>query len=94
MFDIKWSPSRATVFACVSSEGNLIVYNLSGGIDAPLVIPSGKEEKNSALSLSFNRAIRGIIATGDSAGNVRIFKLPGSVVNRNSGDQAVLTEFT
>lgn len=71
--DIEWAPYSSTVFAAVTSEGKLYVYDLDQQKHSHLTEqPTTKRAK--ALHVSFNK-IDPIILVGDEKGGVISFKL-------------------
>lgn len=75
--DIEWAPYSSTVFAAVTSSGNLYVYDLSQEKHHHMCDhPAMKKAK--ALHVSFNKADP-IILVGDERGGVNSFKLSKSL---------------
>ena len=75
--DIEWAPYSSTVFAAVTSAGNLYVYDLKQEKHHHLCEhPAMKKAK--ALHVSFNKADP-IILVGDERGGVNSFKLSKSL---------------
>jgi hypothetical protein len=93
LYDVKWSPSRPTVLAAATGTGSALVFDLGGDVDAPIDLPAGGPSGNAVLALEFNKSVRGVLATGDAAGVVRVFKLGWFYSNRQKTDAAVLRSF-
>ena len=75
--DIEWAPYSSTVFAAVTSLGNLYVYDLIQEKHHHLCEhPAMKKAK--ALHVSFNK-VDPIILVGDERGGVNSFKLNSSL---------------
>ena len=75
--DIEWAPYSSTVFAAVTSSGNLYVYDLKQQKHIHMCEhPAMKKAK--ALHVSFNKADP-IILVGDERGGVNSFKLSKSL---------------
>jgi len=75
--DIEWAPYSSTVFAAVTSNGNLYVYELKQEKHHHLCEhPAMKKAK--ALHVSFNK-VDPIILVGDERGGVNSFKLSKSL---------------
>jgi len=75
--DIAWAPYSSTVFAAVTSEGKLYVYDLDQNWHKYLCEqPTTKRAK--ALHVAFNY-IDPIILVGDERGGVISFKLSKSL---------------
>ena len=75
--DVEWAPYSSTVFAAVTSAGNLYVYDLQQEKHTYLCEhPAMKKAK--ALHVSFNKADP-IILVGDERGGVNSFKLSKSL---------------
>lgn len=75
--DVEWAPYSSTVFAAVTSAGNLYVYDLQQEKHHHLCEhPAMKKAK--ALHVSFNK-VDPIILVGDERGGVNSFKLSKSL---------------
>jgi len=75
--DVEWAPYSSTVFAAVTSNGNLYVYDLWQEKHHHLCEhPAMKKAK--ALHVSFNK-VDPIILVGDERGGVNSFKLSKSL---------------
>lgn len=75
--DVEWAPYSSTVFAAVTSAGNLYVYDLKQEKHHHLCEhPAMKKAK--ALHVSFNKEDP-IILVGDERGGVNSFKLSKSL---------------
>lgn len=75
--DVEWAPYSSTVFAAVTSAGNLYVYDLKQVKHHHLCEhPAMKKAK--ALHVSFNQEDP-IILVGDERGGVNSFKLSKSL---------------
>ena len=93
LYDAAWSPTRPTVFATCSSTGSLCVFDLSapGGMNEPAVtLQAGGERGAPVFCLAFNPKTRGIIATGDADGMLRIHKIGWALSNELPGDQIIV----
>jgi WD40 repeat protein len=90
LYDVKWSPTRPTVLAAATGTGSTLVFDLGGDVDSPVELPAGGPSGNAVLALAFNASVRGVLATGDAAGVVRVFKLGWFHSNRQKKDAAVL----
>jgi len=85
------------VFACAASSGEVFVFDLSASLSAPVLSLQSANGPVPALPdqppvfhLAFNHRTRGLLASGDEAGNVRIFKLGWRLGNRQPVDKAAL----
>ena len=76
--------------ATATGTGSALVFDLGGDVDAPIELPAGGPAGNAVLALAFNASVRGVLATGDSAGVVRVFKLGWFHSNKQKMDAAVL----
>lgn len=75
--DVQWAPYSSTVFACVSDDNWLRLYDLSIDKHEPLAeyqIPKKGKKKAHLTHLSFNPQ-HPVVAVGDERGVVQIFKL-------------------
>jgi len=71
-----WSPARACVFAVAMEMGGIYVYDLLKSKQEPVLeLPlSGGSQR--ITSLMFNPKMFRLLAAGDEAGRVRVFRLP------------------
>ncbi|XP_028132775.1 dynein intermediate chain 2, ciliary [Diabrotica virgifera virgifera] len=73
--DVKWAPYSSTVFACVTSEGKVCVYDLNVNKYKPICVQAiVSKKKNKITRLSFNYKSP-IIVIGDDKGCVTTVKL-------------------
>ncbi|XP_057656296.1 dynein intermediate chain 2, ciliary [Diorhabda carinulata] len=73
--DVKWAPYSSTVFACVTSEGKVCVYDLNVNKYKPICVQAiVSKKKNKITRLSFNYKSP-IIIVGDDKGCVTTLKL-------------------
>jgi len=88
--DIAWSPAEATVFASVTSDGRIEVWDL--GVDTMSPLITHFDEKGAApstkrlTSLAFGSDPT-ILAVGTSGGSVAIYRMQGIRGNRNGVDE-------
>jgi len=76
--DIQWSPYSSTVFAAVSYEGKLYVYDLDQNKHQHLCEMLTTSRKQKAYHVAFNWTDP-IILVGDERGGVISFKLSNSL---------------
>ena len=76
--DIQWSPYSSTVFAAVSYEGKLYVYDLNQEKHKHLCDMQTTSKKQKAYHVAFN-LVDPIILVGDERGGVVSFKLSNSL---------------
>ncbi|CAF2352982.1 unnamed protein product [Rotaria sp. Silwood2] len=83
IFTCRWSPSRPLVLATGSEHGGTLIYDLEPQEGTPDgLLPSipvqelpSSDKRSSIISLEFNHKTPNILACGDSAGAVMIWKL-------------------
>ena len=76
--DIQWSPYSSTVFAAVSYEGKLYVYDLNQNKHQHLCDMQTTSKRAKAYHVAFN-FVDPIILVGDERGGVVSFKLSNSL---------------
>ncbi|KAJ3299036.1 WD repeat-containing protein 34 [Borealophlyctis nickersoniae] len=77
VYAVEWSPYRSTVFACVTGEGAVCIYDLS---HTPQHLPlttlqSSANASTPATALAFNAKRCEYLATGDAGGVVKVWRL-------------------
>lgn len=91
LFSASFSPVCPTVFAAASESGHLLLYDISSGNFVPAHTVEASPTKQPVYCLQFNPKQTQLIATGDGAGTVRIFKLSKDLV-QSSGNKLDLLE--
>jgi WD40 repeat protein len=87
----QWSPHRPAVFAAASAAGDLFVFDLAQSHASPVaVLPAGGDKHRAVLAIAFNIKTRGLVAAGDSQGDLRVFRLGWRLANRQAADKAAL----
>ncbi|CAG9860678.1 unnamed protein product [Phyllotreta striolata] len=73
--DVKWAPYSSTVFACVTTEGKIHVYDLNVNKYKPICVQAiVSKKKNKTTKLAFNYNLP-ILVIGDDKGCSSIVKL-------------------
>ncbi|ESO90367.1 hypothetical protein LOTGIDRAFT_233855 [Lottia gigantea] len=75
LYSAKWSPVKPTLLAAVTESGYILIYDLKTGQLVPLHKIQAGVNNSPVYTLQFNRNKRNLIATGDGAGYVSVFKL-------------------
>jgi len=78
--DIQWSPTNSCIFADVSRDGRIEVWDLeeSNGALDPVIKHSVKDKQFSCLSFSVNAPV---LITGASDGSIDVYRINGLAVN-------------
>jgi len=92
LYSAKWSPVRASVLACVTEKGHLLLYDLRQGQMVPELKVEASPNKVPVYSLQFNPHQKKILATGDGEGYIRVFRLASSLTSMSGRDLEVLEE--
>ncbi|KAH9513202.1 WD repeat-containing protein 34 [Bulinus truncatus] len=90
LFSAKWSPTRPTILAAVSEQGNLLIYDLNGSNMMPVHKIEASPNKVPVYSLQFNSQEKRILATGDGQGFIRVFRLGEKLTSITGQDNEVL----
>ncbi|KAI8913371.1 WD40-repeat-containing domain protein, partial [Gorgonomyces haynaldii] len=85
--DVAWAPYSSTVFAAVTAEGKVYVYDLSINKYAP-ICEQAVVKKSKLTHISFN-AMEPILLVGDDMGNVLSLKLSPNLRRKVSDDEQV-----
>ena len=105
VMDVAFSQERPSVFAAISSSGNLFLYDLVANKQCPseIIRYETLEEDGSAVTvpsifrqaqrIEFNPRQRSLVAVGYLDGFVRVFKLKASLCNKHPDDFKVLKSF-
>lgn len=73
--DVKWAPYSSTVFACVTSDGKIYVYDLNVNKYKPICVQAiVSKKKNKTTKLAFNYNLP-IVVIGDDKGCSSVVKL-------------------
>ncbi|KAJ3416873.1 WD repeat-containing protein 34 [Chytridiales sp. JEL 0842] len=76
LHSIQWSPFKPTVFAMVSADGSLYVYDLASHRSIPVLTLAASDKTGVATySVAFNPRRPALLATGDAGGYVRVWRL-------------------
>jgi len=90
--DIQWSPSEKSVFASVSSSGELHIHDLrSNSRDKPIINVAASQVDVNVLS--WNTSVAYLIVTGDDNGTTKIWDLR-NIKKERSGSNATVAEFS
>lgn len=63
--DVKWAPYSSTVFAAVTSEGKVFVFDLNVNKYKPIAIQAVSKKRNKLTRLAFNQKLPFIIVSDD-----------------------------
>ncbi|KAG7208577.1 hypothetical protein KM043_014788 [Ampulex compressa] len=73
--DVQWAPYSSTVFACVSNDGKVTVFDLNVNKYRPICSqPVVSKKKNKLTRLAFNNVLP-FIVVGDDKGTINTLKL-------------------
>ena len=89
LLSAQWSLSRPTVFYILTSDGNLLIHDLSLNLvstDSTLLI---QQEHLPVPSLALNISQCDLIATGDTKGNIQIWSLPSVYIQEKVSEAAL-----
>ena len=90
--DVAWAPYSSTVFAAVTVDGKVFVYDLSVNKYNPVCVQSVVSKKQSILNhIVFNKD-EPIILVGDSRGYVHSLKLSPNLRKRSKEAQKAMEE--
>eukprot|EP01006_Ploeotia_vitrea_P046888 TRINITY_DN67071_c1_g3_i4.p1 TRINITY_DN67071_c1_g3~~TRINITY_DN67071_c1_g3_i4.p1 ORF type:complete len:561 (+),score=46.29 TRINITY_DN67071_c1_g3_i4:72-1754(+) len=90
IYSAQWSPVRPFVFACACKDGNMYIYDLEATNIKPAVTMQAGMHGAPVLSLAFNAAEHHLLATGDAAGQVRIWQLSDTLSTLSSHESTML----
>ncbi|XP_077992291.1 cytoplasmic dynein 2 intermediate chain 2-like [Glandiceps talaboti] len=84
LFAAKWSPVRPLVFAVVTGEGHLLIYDLKTSKINPVYTLEAGSDKEAVFTLEFNQNQRQLLATGDGKGMVRVWQLSDALTTQGA----------
>lgn len=90
LFRVRWSPSRALVFSVVTADGRLLIYDLKVNRVNPLVTLDVTANKSPVYSLEYNLQRRQTVATGDSQGRIKIWRLSDDLTTQSAREEEFL----
>lgn len=90
LFRVRWSPSRPLVFSAVTGDGRLLIYDLKVNRINPSVSLEVTSDKSPVFSLEYNLQRRQIVATGDSQGRIKIWRLSDDLTNQSAREEEFL----
>ena len=83
VYDVKWSPTNPSLFACCDGDGNLDVWDIGKSIEAPYVRQNTSAKALNKLAWD-NSGHR--IAAGNSASAIHVFQLDKDYVHAKNED--------
>ncbi|XP_019635654.1 PREDICTED: WD repeat-containing protein 34-like isoform X5 [Branchiostoma belcheri] len=92
IFSARWSPVRPSVFAVVTGEGQLLIYDLVVHKVNPVCTLEAGSDKKPVYTLEFNLHNRQLLATGDELGHVRVWQLNDELTLQDPGEETVLAD--
>ena len=88
--DVAWAPYSSTVFAAVTIEGKVYIYDLSVNKYNPICVQTIVSKKQGILNhITFNKD-EPVVLVGDSKGYVHTLKLSPNLRKRSKDAQAAL----
>lgn len=90
LFRVRWSPSRALVFSVVTADGRLLIYDLKVNRVNPVVTLEVTANKSPVYSLEYNLQRRQTVATGDSQGRIKIWRLSDDLTTQSAREEEFL----
>ena len=88
--DVAWAPYSSTVFAVVTIEGRVYIYDLSVNKYNPICVQTIVSKKHGVLNhITFNKD-EPVVLVGDSRGHVHTLKLSPNLRKRSKEAQAAL----
>ncbi|KAK3094883.1 hypothetical protein FSP39_007461 [Pinctada imbricata] len=75
IYSTKWSPVRPTLMAATTETGYLLLYDLRQNQPVPVQKLEASTNKAPTFTCQFNPKQTNLIATGDGAGYIQIFRL-------------------
>ncbi|XP_069140209.1 cytoplasmic dynein 2 intermediate chain 2-like [Argopecten irradians] len=82
----KWSPVRPSLIAATTESGYLLLYDLKNDQPVPIQKLEASIDKTAVHTCQFNPNQFDLIATGDGAGYVHVFRLSQDLKTANSKD--------
>ncbi|KAK2156882.1 hypothetical protein NP493_1930g00018 [Ridgeia piscesae] len=92
LYSAKWSPVRPLLFAVGAHDGTLLIYDLRQNRATPTLRLDAGAKKEPVFSVEFSHAQPQLLATGDAAGNVAIWRLNSELTQQQNHEQEMLDE--
>jgi len=92
LYSAKWSPVRPAVVAMAAESGQLLIYDLKVNRVAPCMKLDASPNKQPLFSMQFNPHQTQLLATGDGAGDIIIWKLQDDLTQQASKEDDILEE--
>ncbi|XP_031555481.1 WD repeat-containing protein 34-like [Actinia tenebrosa] len=92
LFKVCWSPVRPLVFSVVTADGRLLIYDLKTNHINPVTTIEASQNKKPVYSMEFNRQRLQLIATGDSEGVIKIWRLNDDLTTQRSQELDILND--
>jgi WD40 repeat protein len=92
IYSAQFSPARPSVFAAVSRNSNLYIYDLQSSRTKPAVAVEAGLDGAPTLSMAFNHAQPSLLVTGDARGAVRLWKLAGQLQEQTDLERAAVRQ--
>ncbi|GIY08837.1 WD repeat-containing protein 34 [Caerostris extrusa] len=86
----QWSPIRPLVLSCICNNGRFHVWDLKSDGKSPVESLPLSIEKSYGLSIQNNKENPSLVATSSSDGTIQIWKLSGSVLIVETGEEMLL----
>lgn len=90
LFRVRWSPSRPLVFSVVTADGRLLIYDLKVDRINPVITLDVTTDRSPVYSLEFNLQRRQTLATGDSQGRIKIWRLSDELTTQSNREEEFL----
>lgn len=83
VFQVQWSPSRPLVFAAVTGQGEVQIFDMGHGSLRPAATIEKGGTGQAATCLAFNSQNTGLLAVGKTDGTVSIWQLSGHLTEQS-----------
>mmetsp|Transcript_40263 Transcript_40263/g.35788 ORF Transcript_40263/g.35788 Transcript_40263/m.35788 type:complete len:110 (-) Transcript_40263:19-348(-) len=97
IFKVEWSPSRPTVFAAASGNGEVYIYDLIKNKKEPVYTFAGDDEKSnikSALTFRYNKVQKDLIAVAYSGCSIKICQMGQTLYTPGKEEQSTLNSLS
>ncbi|EDO43231.1 predicted protein [Nematostella vectensis] len=91
LFAIRWSPVRPLVFSVATGDGRLLIYDMKVNHINP-VTTIDVSDKKPVHTLEYNIHRRQLVATGDSEGVIKIWRLSDELTTQGPRETEILTD--
>lgn len=94
LYSVEWSPFRPCVFACGTTKGNILIYDLNESSSESTYCQVLPVSDSPVYTVSFNQQRAELMASGDKSGLVRIWQLSHNLIRYDASEVDKLNDIS